>query len=101
MVVYKNDNKYDTSNVAVENGMVTRYDKKNSTGDLVFIDYGVLVFNKKVLEFIPEDTVCPLEKIIHTLIQRKEIIAYETKKRFYEIGSHKGMYDFSRYIASQ
>lgn len=101
MVVYKNDNKYDMSNVAVEDGLIARYDKKNSTGDLVYIDYGVLVFNKEVLKFIPEETVCPLEKIIHTLIQRKEIIAYETKKRFYEIGSHNGMDDFKRYIASQ
>lgn len=98
MVVYKNDNKYDTSNVAVENGMVTRYDKKNSSGDLVLIDYGVLVFNKKVLELIPENQVCPLEDIINTLIQKKELAAYETKNRFYEIGSHKGMDEFTQYI---
>ena len=34
MVVYKNNNLYDKSNIAIENGMISRYDKTNSTGDL-------------------------------------------------------------------
>jgi N-acetyl-alpha-D-muramate 1-phosphate uridylyltransferase len=101
MVVYRNNNAYDTSNVAVENGSVTWYDKKNSAGDLVFIDYGVLIFDKRVLDLIPQNQVCPLEDIINILIQKKELAAYETKNRFYEIGSHKGMDEFTQYIANQ
>lgn len=101
MVVYRNYNKYDTSNVAVENGLVSRYDKTNSNGDLVFIDYGVLLFNKKVLDLIPENQVYPLEKVVTDLIQQKELAAYETKNRFYEIGSHTGLDEFTKYIKDQ
>lgn len=101
MVVYKNDNNYDTSNVAIENGKVIRYDKKNLIGDLVYIDYGVLVFAKSILDLIPGDQVCQLENVIHDLIQKKDLVAYEATKRFYEIGSHKGLEDFTRYIRDQ
>ena len=101
MVVYRNDNKFDTSNVAVEKGLVTRYDKKNSTGDLVFIDYGVLIFNKRVLDQIPANQICSLEEVVTRLIQKKDLAAYETKNRFYEIGSHKGLDEFTKYMKDQ
>jgi NDP-sugar pyrophosphorylase family protein len=98
MVVYKNNNLYDLSNVAIENGMVSRYDKKNSQGDLKYIDYGALIFKKPVLDIIPDDQIYPLETVIQDLIQRKEISAFEAEERFYEIGSHKGMDEFKQYI---
>lgn len=101
MVVYRNDNRYDMSNVAVDNGLVTRYDKKNSNGDLVFIDYGVLLFSKKVLDMIPGNQVYPLEKVVTDLIQQKELAVYETKNRFYEIGSHTGLDEFTKFIKDQ
>lgn len=98
MVVYKNDNKYDTSNIAIENGMILQYDKNNSFGDLRYIDYGVLVFNKKVLDLIPNGQIYPLERVIQDLIQQREISAFEATERFYEIGSHKGIEEFEQYI---
>jgi NDP-sugar pyrophosphorylase family protein len=98
MVVYKNNNLYDKSNVAIENGMISRYDKTNSTGDLEYIDYGALIFNKTVLDLVPKDQIYPLERVIQNLIRRREISAFETTERFYEIGSYKGMDEFKQYI---
>ena len=98
MVVYKNNNLYDLSNVAIANGLVCRYDKKNSNGDLNYIDYGALILKKTVLEIIPDNQFYPLENIIQDLIQRKEVSAFEVTQRFYEIGSHKGIDEFKQYI---
>ena len=98
MVVYKNNNLYDQSNVAIENGMVSWYDKKNSNGDLRYIDYGALIFKRSVLDLIPDGQIYPLETVIQDLIQRKEVSAFEVSQRFYEIGSHKGMDEFKQYI---
>ncbi|WP_048148992.1 sugar phosphate nucleotidyltransferase [Methanolacinia paynteri] len=99
MTVYKNDNLYDISNIAVENGIVIKYDKKNNSKDLVYIDYGVLIFNKKVLEKIPANQSYPLENLIINLIEDQEVCAYETKERFYEIGSHTGLDEFKNFIS--
>lgn len=98
MVIFKNNNLYDRSNVAVENGLITRYDKKNSSGDLIYIDYGALIFSKNVFNIIPNNQTYSLEKVIQDLIQRRQISAFEAVERFYEIGSHKGMDEFKEYI---
>lgn len=98
MVVYRNQNQFDISNVLVLNGMVSKYDKKNILGDLDYIDYGILLFRKKVLDLIPINHVYPLEMVLQQLIAQNELSAYEAKKRFYEVGSHKGMEEFSQYI---
>jgi NDP-sugar pyrophosphorylase family protein len=98
MVVYKNNNLYDLSNVAIENGMISRYDKTNTTGDLRYIDYGTLIFGKHVMDLIPPDQMYPLERVIVDLILQREISAFEATERFYEIGSHKGMDEFRQYI---
>lgn len=101
MVILKNYSQYDMSNVAAENGIITRYDKKNLTDDLVYIDYGVLVLNKNICNFIPAGQGYPLEDLINKLIKMREMASFETKKRFYEIGSHNGMQEFTQYIVKR
>ena len=98
MVVYKNYDKYDKSNVVVEEGMVNKYDKKHKTEDMVYIDYGVNILRKKVLNMISGNQVYSLENLFHELIKQKEMLAFETKERFYEIGSRRGLEDFKKYV---
>ena len=98
MVVYKNYDKYDKSNVAVGNGLIKKYDKKHKTNDMVYIDYGVSILRKKVLDVIPKGQVYSLESLFHELIKQKEMLAFETKKRFYEMGSYNGLEEFKKYV---
>ena len=100
MVVYKNYDKYDKSNVNVEEGMVKKYDKKHKTKDMVYIDYGVSILRKEVLDMVPENQVYSLEGLFPALIKQKEMLAFETKERFYEIGSHRGLEEFKKYVLS-
>ena len=98
MVVYKNYDKYDKSNVVVEEGMVKKYDKKHKTKDMVYIDYGVTILSKRVLDRIPKGLVYSLESLFTSLIKQKEMLAFETKERFYEIGSYSGLEEFKKYV---
>ena len=98
MVVYKNYDKYDKSNVVIEKGMVKKYDKKYKTKNMIYIDYGVTILSKRVLDMIPKGQVYSLESLFTTLIKQKEMLAFETKERFYEIGSYSGLEEFKKYV---
>ncbi len=101
MVVYKNFDKYAESNVVVEGGLVKKFDKKHKAKDMVYIDYGVSIFKKKVLDMIPKNEVYMLEELFPELIKQNEMLAFETKERFYEIGSNRGLYEFEHYVLTK
>lgn len=98
MVVYKNYDKYDKSNVVIRNGMVKRYDKKHKTEDMVYIDYGVSILRKKVLDIIPKAQIYSFEELFQELIKQNEMLAFETRERFFEIGSYDGLEEFKKYV---
>jgi len=100
MVVYKNFDRYDKSNVVVEKGLVKIYSKKRKAPNMVYIDFGVSVLRKKALDLIPEGKVADLEELYQELIRRKELLAFETGQRFYEIGSPEGLKEFEELISS-
>lgn len=98
MTVYRNLGLYDKSNTAIDNdGMVVRYDKQCKSG-LEYIDYGLSVFQKQVLKWVPQDNYYPLEEVFRKLIEMRELIAFETKERFYEVGSPAGLADFQKFV---
>ena len=97
MSVYKNNDKYDKSNTAVKNGLVKEYSKKQNT-QMEYIDYGVNLFKKEVLRIIPPSKPCSMGTVFKKLIDSNELLAYEVDTRFYEIGSIKGLQDFTEYV---
>jgi NDP-sugar pyrophosphorylase family protein len=92
VVIY--DNRFgDTSvcnNIAVDaNSHVIRYDK-GSAGDptLTHVEAGVLAFRRRVLDLLPSAGVVSLENEVYPrLIGRKELLAWPTQQRFYDIGT--------------
>lgn len=100
MVVYKNFDAYDRSNVVVEGDFVKVYDKRIKFPGMFYIDFGVSVFKRGVLDLIPVRRAVDLEEIYQDLIRRRELIAYETGQRFYEIGSRGGLKEFEDLVKS-
>jgi MurNAc alpha-1-phosphate uridylyltransferase len=101
MTVYRNNGLYDKSNTAIDVfGYVTKYDKY-SKGGLEYIDYGLNVFQKSVLKLIPSHEFCSLEMVFKKLIEIRELVAYEVKDRFYEIGSLAGLNEFKNFMSSE
>lgn len=91
MTVYENHGRYDTSNVWFENGEVRVYDKKNKVPQMHHIDYGLGVFRAAAFDGFPRDAVVDLAEVQKSLVARRQLVGYEIKQRFYEIGSHEGL----------
>lgn len=98
MVVYKNYNRFDRSNVVIKDGFVKVYDKTYSNPEMVYIDEGISILRKEILSDFSSRTPFPLDKIFQRLISKRELLAFETKQRFYEIGSPEGLNDFKKLI---
>ena len=99
MAVYKNRGRYDKSNTVVEGNFVRRYSKQDKTGEMEYIDYGANILQKKTLELVPMDRPYSLEELFLILIEQNELLAFEVKERFYEIGSPGGLKEFRKYVS--
>lgn len=98
MTVFKNYDRYDRSNTAVQGNLVKGYSKNGRTTDTVYIDYGANAFRKEVLQIIPPDRFYSLENLFMQLIDMEELLAYEVKERFFEIGSLRGLKEFEQHV---
>jgi NDP-sugar pyrophosphorylase family protein len=99
MTVYKNRGRYEESNTVVAGNLVRRYSKRDKSGEMEYIDYGANILRKPALELVPADHPYSLEDLFPLLIARGELLAYEVKERFYQIGSPEGLAEFRRYIS--
>jgi N-acetyl-alpha-D-muramate 1-phosphate uridylyltransferase len=97
MSVYKNINQYDKSNTSIDNGRVMQYSKVFNQR-MEYIDYGVNLFRKPVLRLVPSFEPYSMESLFSLLIKNRELLAYEVKERFYEIGSFEGLQELTRYV---
>ncbi len=95
--VFRNNDAYDKSNIAVKDNLVVKYSKAEKTQDMAYIDYGAAIFRKEVLRLIPENCFSPMENLFVRLIEREQLLAFEVKERFYEIGSPQGLKDFEEF----
>lgn len=98
MTVYRNEGKFDTSNVEFADGEIRAYDKKNRTAAMQHIDYGLGVFRASAFAGIAEGAVADLAALYQDVLQRGELAAYETTERFYEIGTPDGIQDTEAFL---
>ena len=98
MTVYQNYDQYGRSNAVVEGNVVKKFSKKGKTQDMVYIEYGANIFRREVLKMAPENQTYSLDELFPRLIEMDELLAFEVKERFYEIGSPEGLEDFRQYI---
>jgi len=101
MVVYKNQDKYDRSNLIIQDNMVIGYGEKERTRDMIYIDYGTSVLRKKVLDNIPKDTPYSNEQFFSELVKKRELMAFEVEKRFYHIGDLEALEEFRNHIRTK
>jgi NDP-sugar pyrophosphorylase family protein len=99
MTVYRNEGKYDSSNVEFANGRILRYDKKSKTPGMQYIDYGLGVFDKSAFADLPGDEPSDLAGVYRRLLERNDLAASEVEDRFYEIGSLEGIRDLEQYLS--
>jgi len=100
MVVYRNRNHLDRSNVIVDGGLIKVYDKEGRTPGMEYINYGVSVLRKEAIGLIAPDGPCTQEEFYQLLIGQQQLLAFETRQRFYEVGSPHGLDEFRRLVAA-
>jgi len=98
MIVYRNYDRYHRSNVVIKGNLVKKFSKQAKTEDMVYIEYGANIFRKEVLEMIPQNQFYSLDDLFPALIDKEELLAFEVKERFYEIGSRQGLKEFGDFI---
>lgn len=98
MIIHKNHNYFDQSNIDINNKRITFYDINKTKKDLVYIDAGLTVLNKEVLSLVPASTKYNLGSLFVELINKEKLFYYITDQRFYEIGSFSGQKEFRTLI---
>jgi len=98
LTVFRNDGKWDKSNVDFRDGRIVAYAKDDRTPEMRHIDYGLGVFSRSTFANLP-DAPCDLSTVYRSLLLRGELAAYEVGQRFYEIGSFEGISELERHLA--
>jgi len=101
MTVFRNEERWDRSNVKFENGVVVAYDKNSPTTEMHHIDYGLGVFRSSAFREIPEGAACDLVAVYQDLLRRGQLLGFEVQQRFYEVGSLEGLTDTAKFLAQQ
>ncbi|MDG7007252.1 MAG: NTP transferase domain-containing protein [Nitrososphaerota archaeon] len=100
MAVYKNEGKLGKSDVIAKDGLVTAYDKKKTLPGMIWVNFGVSAMKKEALRSVVAGKFCDEETFYGGLVKRRQLAAYETFERFYEIGSERSLAEFRDFVSS-
>lgn len=101
MAVFKNDGKWDASNVHYADGWVVRYQKGASSPEFDHIDYGATALRRKAIAILAEGQPLGLDALQADLSARKRLRACVARERFYEIGSPSGLAELDRLLRTR
>lgn len=90
MTVFRNEDRWDASNVWFENGEIKNYDKATRSPNMQHIDYGLTAFRASAFLGFPPGFL-DLADVLTTLACRSQLAGYLAAERFYEIGSPAGL----------
>jgi len=93
MTVFRNEGRWDTSNMEFDGAEIRDYDKVRQTPRMQHIDYGLGVLTRAAFGSVPDDGAVDLADVYQQLLKRGQLAGYEVTERFYEIGSAQGLND--------
>jgi NDP-sugar pyrophosphorylase family protein len=96
MTVYRNENRWDTSNVLFENNRIVRYSKTERTTEMKHIDYGLGILQTDILTKYSERF--DLAGVYTSLAECGDLSGYEAQNRFYENGSLGGLKELEEHL---
>ena len=99
MAVYRHGGRLGKRDVVVKSGYVAVYDKKKSLPEMEWTNFGVTAMRKTTLGSVEAGKPCDEESFYGDLVRRRELLAYETYERFYEIGTERSLAEFSDFIS--
>jgi len=92
MCVFRNEGKWDKSNIRIADGHVVFYSKDADPAEVEYIDYGITGYRKSLIEKYCDITLpLDLQKILQDQVAANQLAACEVYERFYEIGKPEGL----------
>ena len=70
-------------------------------GDMVYIDYGLTALRREAVKFIPPGEVSLLDILFKSLVAARQLEAFVTTTRFFEIGSWQGIRDLESFLTTE
>jgi len=101
MTVFRNHNQWDSSNVIFRDGQIIRYDKRNRTPEMEYLDYGLGLFQASAFDPYSQETAFDLADVYMDLLAQGQLAGFEVKERFYEVGSPNGLAETQQYLRSK
>lgn len=101
MTVFRNERRWDNSNVEFAGGVIKVYDKVHRTEAMQHIDYGLGILDASVFAAYAAGQPFDLAELYGALVGAGRLIGYEVQERFYEIGSVSGIAETDRFLRSR
>ncbi len=98
MAIFKNNNKYDKSNVELKRSSYIVYHEKKNKKKFNYIDYGTSYLNKNIFKNYKKNVKFDLSSLFQDISKKNMLKGYKVKKRFYEIGSYAGINELTKFI---
>jgi NDP-sugar pyrophosphorylase family protein len=99
MAVLRNEGRWDVSNAVYRDGMVIDYDKHALLPAMEWIDYGLGGLESAALDRAPSRE-SDLAELYRRLAAAGELLGFETRERFYEIGTEAALAETDAYLRS-
>jgi len=101
MTVFRNEGRWDTSNVEFEGGRIQAYDKTNRTPRMHYIDYGLLAMSTPAFREWDSAEQFDLLDLLKPLAAEGRLAGLETSVRFFEVGSHAGIASLEAHLTAR
>jgi NDP-sugar pyrophosphorylase family protein len=99
MTVFRNEGRWDRSNVVFADGRVLAYDKHHATSGMHWIDYGLGGLTSEALRVVDEGE-GDLAVLYQRLAQSGSLYGFSATERFYEIGTHRGLAETEAFLVA-
>lgn len=99
MTVYKNNWKIEPSKILLDKSkkIIQEFNKEKPRSEMKFTEYGLNILPKEIIRKIKEKKF-PISRYFDLLIKEKQLAAFISQKRFYEVGSFKGIEALEEFI---
>ena len=101
MTVFRNDGRWDTSNVEFADGRIVRYAKGARCPAMRHIDYGLGIYSAEAFAGWDVLRSFDLSLVQSELTAIGQMAGYEVTERFYEIGSVAGLVETNAFLREQ
>ena len=98
MTIYKNNGKFDKSNVIYENNKIIKYSKNFYDKKMQYIEYGLNILSKDLFKTYQRDDIFDLSDLFEKQVKMNMIDGYEVFERFYEIGTPGSLSSSEKYL---